>query len=372
METHSAVASYLQSVFELLENHRQAIPRLVSPAELTARSLIAGGAFYLAGSDIGWREEGVARSGGLMRALALPSFQVTREGDVVWLSFLSATYQAELRNSKELERRGCLAVAFGPSPPDSLPDFRHWIDSLCPWNGALNFTRLANVLSLWTLTAELAAFTAREAKTLAFWQNLWVPEADVRDGLYKMCMFHDGVPQMEPVQPGALSRAYLDYTENMFREIRAHELAKIIMSGEEIAQRARETRPAAFMVLSHLMPYCVDRESKLFHYFDAGIDREVLEGYLAPEGLLVCVWHNGVPPDVWRAVRRARARAIWIVSPLPDQVDYEQFGDVFVDQHWRLGDCAVEVPGYDVRILPPSGLAQLFIYELLMRAASAR
>jgi len=44
---------------------------------------------------------------------------------------------------------------------------------------------------------------------------------------------------------------------------------------------------------------------------------------------------------------------------------------VVIDQHWRIGDCAVEVPGYDIRILPPSGIAQLFMYEMLLRAAGA-
>ena len=70
-------------------------------------------------------------------------------------------------------------------------------------------------------------------------------------------------------------------------------------------------------------------------------------------------------------MRQAKARAAWIVVPLAGQkLNFEQYGDVFIDQHWELGDAAVAMPGYDVRILPPSGVAQLFIYELMMRAAA--
>jgi len=40
-------------------------------------------------------------------------------------------------------------------------------------------------------------------------------------------------------------------------------------------------------------------------------------------------------------------------------------GDTFPDEHWEAGDAAVTVWGYDVPILPPSGIAQLFLYRLL-------
>ena len=69
--------------------------------------------------------------------------------------------------------------------------------------------------------------------------------------------------------------------------------------------------------------------------------------------------------------RSAKAKAVWVVAPLPDEVDFRQFGDVVINEHWLVGDGAVDVPGYDVKILPPSGVAQLFIYELMLRAAGS-
>jgi hypothetical protein len=88
-------------------------------------------------------------------------------------------------------------------------------------------------------------------------------------------------------------------------------------------------------------------------------------------GYFVFLGYVGVYLDLWRYVRRAGATAAWIVSPLPTGVGFGQWGDVVIDQHWRIGDCAVEAPGYDMRILPPSGIAQIFIYETLIRAAGA-
>ncbi|NQT93839.1 MAG: hypothetical protein HQ559_13855 [Lentisphaerae bacterium] len=53
-------------------------------------------------------------------------------------------------------------------------------------------------------------------------------------------------------------------------------------------------------------------------------------------------------------------------------------GELFVEQHWPFGDCAVQFPGYDIKILPPSGVAAEAITGMVLaelhtlRAAGAR
>ena len=66
-------------------------------------------------------------------------------------------------------------------------------------------------------------------------------------------------------------------------------------------------------------------------------------------------------------------KAVWICIPkLGQKLNLEQYGDILINQHWAEGDAAVSMPGYDVKILPPSGIAQLVIYEAILRAAGAR
>jgi uncharacterized phosphosugar-binding protein len=405
---------YAQRVFELVSQQQQDIPRLFEPAEVTARSLMAGGAFYLAG-DPGWVSEGTGRAGGLLSTSPLPTVEqfkqlgemfgeaphgvVVQKGDVVWLSYSSTTYAGATTTAKDLEQKGCVVVAFGPRPPDGPPAFPHWIDSLTPWAVDANFTRMGNVLSLWTSTAEVASNTARQGRTLGFYQSLVIYGARERNDLYisqrpykgSIVMsypplsayhtgvgtaFHDGIPSMKAVQAGVLAGAYLDYISNMLREIKDKELENIIKVGREMARRASESHPAALMVLGHLMPYAVSRDGKLFHYLDLKNDTKNLQDLnlqdsLGSDGYFVWIGYVATPLDLWNAVRRAGAHAVWIVAPLPAEVDFRQFGDVVINERWPIGDGAVNVPGYDVRILPPSGLAQLFIYELLVRAGGA-
>lgn len=381
----NAISSYVTRVYRLLERHRKALPRLIAPANATANDLIHGGAFYL-GGDKGWVAEGNGRAGGLMMVRPVSTSKPPTKGDVVWLAYLPESYAEVARKAKEFESRGCLVMVFGPKLRSGAPHFAYWIDSLTSPAASDNFTRMGNIISLWTLTSEVAASVSRQGKTLTFFQSDSVEGSEMRNKLYgylppagvwrspaesKRQAFHQGVPQMEPVQPGVLSGAYLDYIQKMLENIQEWELPKIIMAGRDMARRAAEGHPPLLMVVGHMMPFAVDHHSKLFRYLDFRTYRTDVRSHLRQAGSLVFIGYVGVYLDLWREVRQAGATAVWIVSPLPTEVHFSQWGDVVIDQHWRIGDCAVEVPGYDIRILPPSGIAQLFIYDALLRAARA-
>ena len=156
----------------------------------------------------------------------------------------------------------------------------------------------------------------------------------------------------------------------MFHDIQAQELGKIVSVGKVIRRRSA-SRPALFMANSHMMHDEVLGDGKWFKEYKGDIQH--LAAALGSDGYLIYLgYYDGVPPDIWEAVRQAKARAAWIVVPLAGQkLNFEQYGDVFINQQWEFGDAAVAMPGYDVRILPPSGVAQLFIYEVMMRAAGS-
>ncbi len=370
------VESYVRRVQKLIAQHRRKVGRLKVPAELVAEALFAGGAFNLGGSDAGWVREGSGRSGGVMNIGQLSPTTNAGPGDVVWLSYSARTYEAQLQTAADLERKRCLVMAFGPRPVIGVPGFQHWIDSLTPWNADQDFTLLGNVLSLWTLTGEVAAASARRGRTLVFYRSGNLPrlhpELPERNSLYRGRTFHgDGEPHMKPVQPGVAARAYLDYIDKMFHGVQAHELGKIVEVGKEMGRRSA-SRPALLMANSHMMHDELWGEGKWYKEYKGDIKQ--LATTLGPDGYLIWLgYFNGVPPDLWEAVRLAKAKAAWIVVPLPGQkLDFEQYGDVFINQQWETGDAAVVMPGYDVRILPPSGVAQLFIHGVMLRAAGAQ
>ncbi len=365
------VKAYLERAQKLVVEHRRNVNRLTAPSELVTEALFAGSAFYLAGSDTGWISEGTGRAGGPMSVRHLSSTAAARAGDVVWLSYSAETYNAQLEAAAELEQKKCLVIAFGPRPTAGPPGFQHWIDSLTPWNADHNFTLLGNLLSFWTVTGEVAGASARRGKTLVFYQSVGIPEAGQRNARYSGRTFHGpGEPRMDAVQPGVAARAYLDTIGKMFRDIQAHEIDKILAVGKEMGRRSA-SHPPLLMVHSHMMGYELWGDGK---WFQSLKPNSKVDAPMGPEDQLILLgYYNGVPLEIWEAVRRAKAKAVWIVVPKADQkLNFEEYGDVLINQQWAPGDAAVAMPGYDVRILPPSGVAQLFIYEAIMRAAGAR
>ena len=374
--TTTPVEAYLERAQNLVARHRRNVGRLQAPAELVAEALLAGRALNLGGSDLGWISEGLGRAGGLMVTGHRSPGADAQAGDVQWLSYCARTFDLQLKNAAELESKKSLVLGFGPRPVGGAPGFQHCIDSLTPWNADANFALLGNLLSLWTLTGEVAAATARRGKTLVFWQSLFYPtlhpEFKGRNDRFRGHTFHEkGEPQMEPVQPGVAARAYLDSIAGMFHDIQAQELEKIVRVGKEMGRRAAASHPPTLMMVSHMMHQELWGDDKWLKEYRG--DVQGLPEVLGSDGYLVYLgYYDGVPPATWDAVRKAKARAAWIIVPLVGQnLDFAQYGDVMIDQHYEPGDAAVAMPGYDIKILPPSGITQLFVYELLMRAAGA-
>jgi hypothetical protein len=375
--TATPVDTYVQRIDRLMARHRNGVSRLRAPAEMTADALIAGGSLSLGGAERGWISEGSGRSGGIMHLV--PASQA-KAGDVVWLSYAADSYDAQLKAAADLEANKVLVIAFGPRPASGAPGFHNWIDSMTPWSSDQNFNLMGNVLSLWTLTGELAAATARKGKTMVFWQSIVMPilhhEFVGRNDRYQGRMFHEaGEPHMEPVKAGVAASAYLDSMSKTIRDLESQELQKIVGVGQEVGRRAAASHPAEYFAITHMVTGEVLGKSKwLTQFRGSDKDNAKLTAALGSDGYLVWMgYYNGVPAETWDAVRKASAKAAWIVVPLPGQsYDFDKYGDVFINQHWDPGDAVVTMPGYDVHILPAMGVTQLYILEIMRRAAGVK
>ena len=119
----------------------------------------------------------------------------------------------------------------------------------------------------------------------------------------------------------------------------------------------------------HIMNHVISSGRGPFRHGDAVEAPAELLPMLKSGDLVVFFGYVSVPLDFLRLVHRTGATAAWIVSPLPQDVDFTQFGDSVIDQEWKIGDAAVQVPGYDIRILPPSGIIELVIYASLLASS---
>ena len=84
---------------------------------------------------------------------------------------------------------------------------------------------------------------------------------------------------------------------------------------------------------------------------------------LGPDDGVVFVGYFDFPgrlsePSYWEPLRAVGVPSIWITGGRETRPVTPQAGEIHVDPYWTYGDAAVEIPGYDIMILPPSGVVQ--------------
>jgi hypothetical protein len=354
-----------REITQLLRDHRREVNRLLAPAEVSARAIIAGGRYFVAGSHPGWIAEATGRAGGVYAVASLPAGESAKAGDVVWLAYSAASYEKGLAQARALEAKGCVVAALGPRPPTGAPPLKHWVETFTPWDARPNATLTGNVLALWTLTGEMASAAARRNTTIVFWKSFGMPGGKERYEKYKRQTVHrEGDPSMRPAAPGVLARAYIDYIARMVTAFGEQQRVNLAGMVAEVRKRVAASQLPLMMTNSHMMPHAMTGEGRWYRFQKNAKD---LQAALTAGGYLIYLgYYHPLPAEVWDALRRSNARAVWFAVPRPDQkLDFAAHGDLFIDQQWQMGDAAVPVPDYDVRILPASGLAQLYIHELL-------
>ncbi len=378
--------------------HSAQTARLAAAAQATVRAMIAGHSLYLSSEDHAWVADAINRGGGLQAIDDLSRWK-PKAGDVVWLAYNGVSYEEDAARIKALEARGAMVVAFGPPLPEGHRPAPLWVDSLSNWSGDRSTTLIANLLSLWETTGELAAAAARQEHTLVFLEGDSAPHAHDRKLLYGGLIFHEGFPRMQPIVPGALAKEYDMDAAAMLHAITHQELDAIGQAGIEMARRTRKGEHVAFIPSGAVINELADRSGEMFRLFDeaglanpapplitetlpgmglatmppheeerTGMDTRRLDKYLNKGGMLVYFGYDHVPPALRLAMSKTRTRTIWIVSPSAYETGLSQERDALIDQHCPVSDAAVDAPGYDIRILPLSGVAQAFIYGLLVKA----
>ncbi len=85
-----------------------------------------------------------------------------------------------------------------------------------------------------------------------------------------------------------------------------------------------------------------------------------------PGDLLVYIGYYELPVDLVDAAHAAGAKIVSFVAGTPDRFAGAMGADVNIEACWPFGDAAVDLPGYDVHILPPSGVMTSVAYWMLV------
>ena len=202
------------------------------------------------------------------------------------------------------------------------------------------------------------------------YQSVLVPGGRERNAEHLKLTWEPGTP--EPVARLVLGRTYLARVSNYLRRLRASQMGRFEQAGRLAAEARRSGHTAWYGCLGHMLPQLpgqtgdpgvleplkINKPDKLGDFVKPG-DVILYVGYYEPYG-----------PWVERA-HALGAKIVTVVSGTPERRAQNMGADININGCWPWGDATVAVPGYDIEILPPSGVIQSAVYWMLV-AETAR
>jgi uncharacterized phosphosugar-binding protein len=345
------------------------------------------GELWLAG-DHGFVLEGLNRAGGLMcaRQMKEPPPPAPRDAEplsprpfILYGAFAPGPgervhAEAELDTAQEqiikqlfTEGRKVFTVT-----PLEINPWGHGVDlgdvrppvDLTPVDG-LSLAAPVVTTHLWVFTAELVAALTRDGKMPPMYQSVLVPNGRERNTEHLKLDWEPG--PIDPIGKRLLGREYLARVANSLRKMRNREAEKFAAAGQLAAETERAGHAVWYASLGHLPPQLPNIPG------DPGIAKplsmskpDTLGDFVKPGDLILYVGYYE-PYGPWvETAHELGAKIVTVVSGTPERRAEDMGADININGHWAYGDAAVEVRGYDIRVLPPSGVIASCAYYMLM------
>jgi len=402
---------YITSVIACLEHSRDIIGDMIPAADDAARRLADGGNIYVTDDETifrtggestkivsgggynypmhedwgGFVAEACDRAGGLRHIQPVPVGSELTSRDVVLAGTLDLDPGSQVELLEKLRGKGTLVILFGSRQSRVASAADYLIDNgleagtvpvmdvgtgqrLGPVAGA------ANVVNMWTFTAELVSALTRQGKMPTLWQSMFVPGAAPRNERIGEYMFHPDMRIM-PIEKGVLGREYLSAVAAFLDSIKTNELEQVRRAGDLCA----ETISGGGTVVASLIGHFMVSQTRMPGYppiftvraNEYGIGQ--LEGILDDGDVWLHVGYSYYPVRELTYARAVGAKTVCVFTAGPAELGEGEpvatdmsLVDVYINPYWKHGDAVVEVPDYDVRIIPPSGIVMITCWWMLI------
>jgi hypothetical protein len=179
--------------------------------------------------------------------------------------------------------------------------------------------------------------------------------------------FHAETPQK--VAPGVLGRQFLAGVRKSLSAVHEQDMGNIKAVAKLAADALKAGRKAHIFAHGHAIRSHIGlpHDPGFFHQVNSDLFDLKKEPGISPGDFVFCLGYDRVFEgwyfeDATTRMRKAGATLAWSMTDYNNKLDANigpvalPKGEIVVGQHWELGDCSATVPGYDVKILPPSGV----------------
>lgn len=402
-------AEYLESILNCIAYTGSHIDDMSETADKVATRLAAGGQLYITDDESlmlsgesheriseagvvytihensgGFVAEACNRAGGFGAIKPLPSNWQITGNDVVLMGTLDLAPDEQVKQITDLRESGALVILFGSDKSRAASSADYLIDN--GLGAGLNRTitvkgtetgpvaGVANIVNMWTFSAELVGALTRQGKMPTMWQSMFVPGAEARNERIAKSAFEREIA-IDPVKPGNLGRQYVSAVQGYLEKIRDNELPKFVETGALCASTISEGNKVVCWLIGHFMTSQERMPDfpELFMNLEHNNPLEQIEEHLSSGDVLLHVGYSYYPEQGLQLARKIGAKTVCVMTPgpkvsgegEPEQPDMSLI-DILIDPYWKHGDAVVEVPGYDTKILPPSGVVMVTCYWMIL------
>lgn len=377
------VDAYYSWMTGALEAMEQNLPAIIEAADKAAEQYVQEGWEIFASGDFGVVAEAVGRAGGIMRFRWGSPIRDYVKGEgkrVVLVALRDDHYDQYLQQARDrLEGDHSFVVLMGSKalleraaaddfPMDaafenqaaegeglfSAPDGRHLVAT----------SPVASMAALWVWTAEFVAACTRRGEMPLMHMSYAIPGARERAESLKGMRMEESAPP--PVAAGVLGQAFL-------RETRANLERFYQAERDHLAQAsvlAHQTSESGEKVYAFLHGHAIVMD-QLTHPGTPGYFTQLNSDWfkqrrnieLQENDFVLCIgyaerFHDGEYEKWDEGAREAGAQLVWSFADYnPEQVEaVRDAGELWINQHWEYGDAVVEIPGFDFKLFPTSGV----------------
>ncbi|MFC1538440.1 hypothetical protein ACFL6H_03370 [Candidatus Latescibacterota bacterium] len=351
-----------------------------------AKIMPGGGYSYPMHEDWGgFVAEACDRAGGLRQVRPVPIEGKLTDRDVVLAGTLELNPDAQLKQLMGYKDSGVLVIVFG-SAESSIAGIADYLISNGLETGTVPVMKIgnreatgpvagiANVINMWTFTAEFVAAVTRQGEMPTLWQSMFVPGAAARNEPIGEYMFHPFMRIM-PIEPRDLGFQYISAVRSFLENIKSNELPKFQSAGELCADTITNGGEIVASLIGHFMisQRRMPGYPNIFSIRENEYGSEQLEGILDKDDVWLHVGYSYYPERELKFARETGAKTVCIFTPGPtdigegNPVDADMnLIDIYIDPYWKHGDAVVDVADYDTKIIPPSGVIMISCYWMLL------
>ena len=402
---------YISKIIERLEHSENILDEISRAADETALKIIRGGRIYVTDDETifrsgeektvllpggnyyypmhedwgGFVAEACDRAGGLRHIQPVPVKGKLSENDVVLAGTLELDPDSQLKQLKPLKDSGVLLIIFGSRGSKVAVIADYLIDNglepgIVPVmdigkdNKIGPIAGVANVINMWAFTSELVAALTRQGKMPTLWQSMFVPGAAPRNERIGAYMFHPDM-NIAPIEAGKLGRQYVMTVKGFLENIKKNELSRFHDAGKLCAGAISGDKKVIASLIGHFMvsQRRMPGYPNIFILKENLYGDEQLQGILEKDDIWLHVGYSYYPVRELNYARKVGAKTICVFTPGPTDIgegypvaEDMSLIDVYIDPYWKHGDAVVEVPGYDIRIIPPSGVVMITCYWMII------